>query len=357
LLDGCDFEHWLVVVEPPQNDTPRDAIIDSYIKTLAQVVGSEDEARMKIYSVSTKHYFAFGALVTEEVSYKIKEIPGVRWVLPDSYLDVKNKDYGGEPFINGEAAPYDPKYHEEWVRNSQRANERNKSGGRRGGGGGGGNRVYENRNTDRPRQPVSGPPPPGFNRPPQQQQGFNNGPPPQQGYNNGPPPQQGYNNGPPPQQGYSNGPPPQQGYSNRPPPQGSVVTATARMPPQQERMGDAMNPPRGNMGTDMPPPHVNFNGQQQQMPPPQQQWNGGQPNYSGGPPPNYGGNQPQNYGGQQGYGGPQNTGGQNFQQQRNPTPYGQQQSYPPPPPMGNNSGSVDGGIPYAQQNMPGRDFQ
>ncbi|KAH1120821.1 hypothetical protein J1N35_003981 [Gossypium stocksii] len=63
----------------------------------------EDEARMKIYSVSTRHYYAFGALVFEEVSYKIKELPGVRWVLPDSYLDVKNKDYGGEPFINGQA--------------------------------------------------------------------------------------------------------------------------------------------------------------------------------------------------------------------------------------------------------------
>jgi hypothetical protein len=27
---------------------------------------------MKIYSVSTRHYFAFGALVSEELSYKIK---------------------------------------------------------------------------------------------------------------------------------------------------------------------------------------------------------------------------------------------------------------------------------------------
>ncbi|KAH1120824.1 hypothetical protein J1N35_003984 [Gossypium stocksii] len=126
LLDGCDFEHWLVVVEPPKEDATRDDIIDSYIKTLAQVVGSEDEARMKIYSVSTRHYYAFGALVSEEVSYKLKELPGVRWVLPDSYLDVKNKDYGGEPFINGQAVPYDPKYHEEWVRNNARANERNR---------------------------------------------------------------------------------------------------------------------------------------------------------------------------------------------------------------------------------------
>lgn len=25
-------------------------------------------------------------------------LPGVLWVLPDSYIDVKNKDYGGELF-------------------------------------------------------------------------------------------------------------------------------------------------------------------------------------------------------------------------------------------------------------------
>ncbi|KAL4272859.1 hypothetical protein GQ457_13G003970 [Hibiscus cannabinus] len=85
---------------------------------------SEDEARMKIYSVSTRHYYAFGALVSEELSDKLKGLPGVRWVLPDSYLDVENKDYGGEPFINGQAVPYDPKYHEEWVRNNARANEK-----------------------------------------------------------------------------------------------------------------------------------------------------------------------------------------------------------------------------------------
>ncbi|XP_073013780.1 multiple organellar RNA editing factor 8, chloroplastic/mitochondrial-like [Typha latifolia] len=131
LLDGCDFEHWLVVMEPPPGpagnpDVSRDEIIDSYIKTLAMIVGSEEEARQKIYSVSTRHYFAFGCLVSEELSYKIKELPKVRWVLPDSYLDVKNKDYGGEPFIDGQAVPYDPKYHEEWVRNNARANERSR---------------------------------------------------------------------------------------------------------------------------------------------------------------------------------------------------------------------------------------
>ncbi|XP_058107772.1 multiple organellar RNA editing factor 8, chloroplastic/mitochondrial-like [Magnolia sinica] len=126
LLEGCDFEHWLIVMEPPEGNPTRDEIIDSYIKTLAQVLGSEEEAKKSIYSVSTRHYFAFGCLVSEELSYKIKPLPRVRWVLPDSYLDVKNKDYGGEPFIDGKAVPYDPKYHEEWVRNNARANERSR---------------------------------------------------------------------------------------------------------------------------------------------------------------------------------------------------------------------------------------
>ncbi|OVA09201.1 hypothetical protein BVC80_659g23 [Macleaya cordata] len=126
LLDGCDFEHWLIVMEKPEGEPTRDEIIDSYIQTLANVLGSEEAARKSIYSVSTRHYFAFGCIVSEELSYKIKELPRVRWVLPDSYLDVKNKDYGGEPFIDGQAVPYDPKYHEEWVRNNARANERSR---------------------------------------------------------------------------------------------------------------------------------------------------------------------------------------------------------------------------------------
>ncbi|KAL4189741.1 hypothetical protein AMTRI_Chr08g166880 [Amborella trichopoda] len=126
VLDGCDFEHWLVVLEQPEGNPTRDEIIDTYIKTLAQVLGSEEEARKSIYSVSTRCYYAFGCIVSEELSYKIKNLPRVRWVLPDSYLDVKNKLYGGEPFIDGQAVPYDPKYHEEWMRNHQKASERSR---------------------------------------------------------------------------------------------------------------------------------------------------------------------------------------------------------------------------------------
>ncbi|XP_044393404.1 multiple organellar RNA editing factor 8, chloroplastic/mitochondrial-like [Triticum aestivum] len=123
-IPGCDYEHWMVIMEGPPGDASnpdihRNEIIDGYIKTLAQVVGSEDEARMKIYSVSTRHYFSFGALLSDELAGKLRELPKVRWVLPDSYVDVRNKDYGGEPFVDGQAVPYDPKYHEEWVRGSK----------------------------------------------------------------------------------------------------------------------------------------------------------------------------------------------------------------------------------------------
>ncbi|XP_038984774.1 multiple organellar RNA editing factor 3, mitochondrial-like isoform X2 [Phoenix dactylifera] len=41
LLDGCDFEHWLIVIEPPDPSLTRDEIIDGYIKTLAQVLGRD----------------------------------------------------------------------------------------------------------------------------------------------------------------------------------------------------------------------------------------------------------------------------------------------------------------------------
>ncbi|CAI0438337.1 unnamed protein product [Linum tenue] len=92
---GFDSEHWLVVMEEPEGNPRKNTIINDYIKTLAQVVGSEEEARMKIYSVSTKQNFAFGALVSEELSNKLRELPRVRWVLPGSYLDLRNKEYGG----------------------------------------------------------------------------------------------------------------------------------------------------------------------------------------------------------------------------------------------------------------------
>ncbi|RLN21852.1 uncharacterized protein C2845_PM07G09210 [Panicum miliaceum] len=44
LLDGCDFKHWLVIMEVPpgdagNSDITRNEIIDSYIKTLTRSSG------------------------------------------------------------------------------------------------------------------------------------------------------------------------------------------------------------------------------------------------------------------------------------------------------------------------------
>ena len=50
--------------------------LESFLKHLYDMSGfescSEEEARMKIYSVSTRCYFAFGALVSEDLSHKLK---------------------------------------------------------------------------------------------------------------------------------------------------------------------------------------------------------------------------------------------------------------------------------------------
>ncbi|XP_050260296.1 multiple organellar RNA editing factor 8, chloroplastic/mitochondrial [Quercus robur] len=327
LLDGCDFEHWLVVVEKPEGDPTRDEIIDSYIKTLAKVVGSEEEARMKIYSVSTRCYYAFGALVSEELSYKIKELPGVRWVLPDSYLDVKNKDYGGEPFINGQALPYDPKYHEEWIRNNARANERNRRNDRP-------RNFDRSRNFDRRRENVQNR---DFqNRPPMQNPGpavagapdFQNRPPMSNQTMQNPGPNMA--GGPPNNMGM-----PPHNNMGMPPPNMSGI------PPNNNMSGVPHNnfsniPPNNNMGGNnyngMPPnmsPN-NYNG----MPPgyngmPPNNMGGVPPNNMGGVPPNMGGGPPNNMGG-----GPPNPGWSNNMPNRE-----YQNSYPP------NMGP--GGNPYS----------
>lgn len=40
LLDGCDYEHWLIVMEFPENPKPsEEEMVDSYVKTLAKVLG------------------------------------------------------------------------------------------------------------------------------------------------------------------------------------------------------------------------------------------------------------------------------------------------------------------------------
>ncbi|XXG69536.1 hypothetical protein AAC387_Pa06g2378 [Persea americana] len=115
LLPGCDYNHWLIVMEFPKDPAPtREQMIDTYLNTLTTVLGSMEEAKKNMYAFSTTTYTGFQCTVSEEVSEKFKGLPGVLWVLPDSYIDVKNKDYGGDKYINGEIIPckyptYQPK--------------------------------------------------------------------------------------------------------------------------------------------------------------------------------------------------------------------------------------------------------
>ncbi|XP_057474247.1 multiple organellar RNA editing factor 9, chloroplastic-like [Actinidia eriantha] len=115
MLPGCDFNHWLIVMEFPKDPAPtREQMIDTYLNTLATVLGSMEEAKKNMYAFSTTTYTGFQCTVSEETSEKFKGLPGVLWVLPDSYIDVKNKDYGGDKYINGEIIPctyptYQPK--------------------------------------------------------------------------------------------------------------------------------------------------------------------------------------------------------------------------------------------------------
>ncbi|XP_047980835.1 DAG protein, chloroplastic [Salvia hispanica] len=121
LLPGCDYNHWLIVMEFPKDPAPtRDQMIDTYLNTLATVLGSMEEAKKNMYAFSTTTYTGFQCTVSEETSEKFKGLPGVLWVLPDSYIDVKNKDYGGDKYVNGEIIPCQyPTYQPKQARSSK----------------------------------------------------------------------------------------------------------------------------------------------------------------------------------------------------------------------------------------------
>ncbi|XP_019165602.1 PREDICTED: multiple organellar RNA editing factor 2, chloroplastic-like [Ipomoea nil] len=125
LFPGCDYEHWLIVMDKPGGEgATKQQMIDCYIQTLAKVVGSEEEAKKKIYNVSCERYFGFGCEIDEETSNKLEGLPGVLFVLPDSYVDPENKDYGAELFVNGEIVQRSPERQKRVEPVPQRAQDR-----------------------------------------------------------------------------------------------------------------------------------------------------------------------------------------------------------------------------------------
>jgi hypothetical protein len=177
----------------------------------------------------------------------------------------------GEPFINGEAVPYDPKYHEEWVRNNARANERSR-------------RNDRPRNFDRSRN---------FERRRANQQNFQN-------------------RDVPPGQGFIGSPPP--GQNHMPPREGPLMQHGPGMPPPPPPPRAAGGPP--SYRPQMPNPQAGYDpsANYQQGPPPAYQggppgYQDGNQGYQGNQGPAYPGANPGYQGGAPGYQGPPYQGG------------------------------------------------
>ncbi|XP_055804797.1 multiple organellar RNA editing factor 1, mitochondrial-like [Solanum dulcamara] len=264
LFEGCDYEHWLIVIDfPKDTQLTREEMIETYVQTAAKVFGSVEEAKKKIYALSTTTYRGFQVLCSEETSKKFEGLPGVVFVLPDSYIDPVNKEYGGDKYNNGEIIerPPPPQF------------QRHGSKPRRG-------PQYQQGNYRPPQSPPQQNYGPAQGHPPQQNYGAAQGPPPQQNYGapQGPPPQQNYGapQGPPPQQNYGapQGPPPQQNYGPQryPPPQQNYGSQQYPPPPQQNYRPPQSPPPQQNYERPQNPlPNLSY-GAPQNVP---SQWNHG----------------------------------------------------------------------------------
>ncbi|XP_050209801.1 multiple organellar RNA editing factor 1, mitochondrial [Mercurialis annua] len=245
LFEGCDFNHWLITVDFPKDPAPTpQEMVATYERICAEGLRiSIEEAKTKIYACSTTTYQGFQAVMTEEESEKFKDINGVVFVLPDSYIDPQNKQYGGDLYENGVITHRPPPI--QYKRGGGRFRD-------------GGNRNPEPRRYPMPNQSGSSQnnqqgPPPQNNGPPRYPPQQNYGPPAQQNY--GPPqnyPQQ-QNYGPPqnhqPQQNY--GPPQNQPPQNYGPPQ--------NQPPHQNYGPPKNQPPHQNYGPPQnQPPHQSY---------------------------------------------------------------------------------------------------
>nr|XP_048334860.1 multiple organellar RNA editing factor 1, mitochondrial-like [Ziziphus jujuba var. spinosa] len=92
LFEGCDYNHCLIVMDFPKDQKiPPEEMVPMYKETCAKGLNiSVEEAKKKIYACSTTTYVGFQAVMIEEESEKFHV-----FVLPDSYIDPQNKEYGG----------------------------------------------------------------------------------------------------------------------------------------------------------------------------------------------------------------------------------------------------------------------
>ncbi|XP_010441827.1 PREDICTED: multiple organellar RNA editing factor 4, mitochondrial-like [Camelina sativa] len=105
--EGCDFNHWLITMNFPKDNLPsRDEMVSIFEQTCAKGLGlSLEEAKKKIYAICTTSYQGFQATMTIGEVEKFRDLPGVQYIIPDSYVDVENKVYGGDKYENGVITP------------------------------------------------------------------------------------------------------------------------------------------------------------------------------------------------------------------------------------------------------------
>ncbi|THU43755.1 hypothetical protein C4D60_Mb02t00080 [Musa balbisiana] len=85
---------WMVVMErPPGGGSSKPEVIDYYVETLANVLGSEKEAQMCIYDASWRSQYGFCCDIDEESSRELARMPGVLSVRPDTNEGYGKKNY------------------------------------------------------------------------------------------------------------------------------------------------------------------------------------------------------------------------------------------------------------------------
>ncbi|XP_044343081.1 multiple organellar RNA editing factor 2, chloroplastic [Triticum aestivum] len=94
LFPGCDYEHWLIVMDNLGGEgDSKHQMIDCYIHTLAkQQGGGQEEDLQRLMPALLR--VRMGACLSTSVGCAAG-IPGVLFVLPDSYVDPEHKDYRG----------------------------------------------------------------------------------------------------------------------------------------------------------------------------------------------------------------------------------------------------------------------
>ncbi|KAF5199860.1 Multiple organellar rna editing factor 5 protein, partial [Thalictrum thalictroides] len=92
---NCNKNHWLVILQTNGLEfATEQELFNHYIKTLAIVLGSEEEARKKIYLVSCGWRFGFGTEIDKVTKFKLEGCSGVAAILEDYHYHTRNPNSG-----------------------------------------------------------------------------------------------------------------------------------------------------------------------------------------------------------------------------------------------------------------------